>query len=96
MEFISSNRKSFRIIKTLFEWLIIAARAGVQNELHFNLSRNLGRKVADNFTKLSKISFSMEYFTAEFLQLFTEKRQSLAFGWPAGYSKSNPSISGIS
>ena len=34
---------------------------------------------ADNFTKLSKIYFSMECFTAEFLQFFTEKRQTLAF-----------------
>ena len=47
------------------------------------------------FTKLSKIGFSMEYFTANLLQFFTEKRQNLAFGWTAGQSPSNPSIVGI-
>ena len=30
---------------------------------------NLGQRVRDKFTKLSKISFSMECFTADFLQL---------------------------
>ena len=56
---------------------------------------NLGQKVADKLTKLSKIRFSMEYFTADFLPVFTKKRQNLAFDWTAGYSPSNPSISGI-
>ena len=37
----------------------------------------------------------MECFTADFLQFFTKKRQKLAFEWTAGYSPSNPSISGI-
>ena len=46
-------------------------------------------------TKLSEIGFSMECFTADFLQLLIKKRQNLAFGWIAGYSPSNPSISGI-
>ena len=46
--------------------------------------------------KLSKIRFSMEYFTADFLRFFTNKRQNLAFGWMAGYSPPNPSISVIS
>ena len=45
--------------------------------------------------KLSKIGFSMECFTAEFLQFFTKKRQNLTSGWVAGYSSSNPSVSGI-
>ena len=58
-------------------------------------SYNLGQKVGDKFTKLNKIGFSMECFTADFLQFFTEKRQNLAFGWTAGYSPSNPSISRI-
>ena len=56
---------------------------------------NLGKKVGDKFTKLSKIGFSIDCFTAAFLLLFTEKRQNLAFGWTAGYSPSNRSISGI-
>ena len=56
---------------------------------------NLGQKVDDKFTKLSKIGFSMEYFTADFLQLFTKKRQNLALGWTAVHSPSNPRISGI-
>ena len=56
---------------------------------------NLGQKVEDKFTKLSKIGFSTECFTADFLQFFTKKRQNLAFGLTAGYSSSNPEISGI-
>ena len=56
---------------------------------------NLGQKIGDKFTKSSKIGFSMECFTADFLQFFTEKGQNLAFGWMAGYLPSNPSISGI-
>ena len=56
---------------------------------------NLGQGVGDKLTKLSKIGFSMECFTADFLQFFNKKRQNLAFGWMAGYSESNPSISGI-
>ena len=57
---------------------------------------NLGEKVGDKFTKLCKISFSVQCFTADFLLYCTEKRQNLATGWTAGYSPSNPSISGIS
>ena len=34
----------------------------------------------NKFTKLSKIGFSMECFTADFLQFFTKKRQNFAFG----------------
>ena len=56
---------------------------------------NLGQKVGDKLTKLSKMGFSMEWFTADFLQFFTKKYQNLAFGWTTGYSSSNPSISRI-
>ena len=55
----------------------------------------LGQKVTDKLTKLSKIGFSVECFTVDFLLFFTKKRQILAFGWTAAYSPSNPSISGI-
>ena len=41
-------------------------------------SDNLGQKVGDKLTKLSKIGFSMEWFTADFLQFFTKKCQNLA------------------
>ena len=58
-------------------------------------SWNLGQKVGDKFTKLSKIGFSMECFTDDFLQFFNKKRQNLAFGWTAGYLPSKASISGI-
>ena len=44
-------------------------------------SHNLEQKVGDKFTKLSKIGFSMEWFTADFLQFITKQRQNLAFGW---------------
>ena len=60
-----------------------------------DLFYNLGQDVADKFTKLSKIGFSIDCFTADCLRLFTVKRQNLAFGWTTGYSPSNPSISGI-
>ena len=54
---------------------------------------NLGQKVVDIFTKLSKIVFSMECFTTDVWQFFTKKGQNLAFGWLAGYSPPNPSKS---
>ena len=47
-------------------------------------SDNLGQKVGNKFTKLSKIGFSSKSFPVGFLQFFTEKRQNLAFGWTAG------------
>ena len=58
-------------------------------------SENFRQKVGDKLTKLSKIGFSMEWFTADFLQFFTKKSQNLAFGWMTGYSSSNPCISRI-
>ena len=39
---------------------------------------NLRQKVREKLTKLSKIRFSMECFTADFWQIFTKKRQNLA------------------
>ena len=63
--------------------------------IKFQKNYNVGQKVVDKFTKLSKIDFSMEYFTVDFLQFFGKKRQNLALGWTAGSSTSNPSISGI-
>ena len=55
---------------------------------------NLGQKVRAKLTKLSKIGFSMECFTADFLLFFTKNFQNLDFGWTTGYLPSNPSISG--
>ena len=57
---------------------------------------HIGLKVGDKFTKLRRIDFSTECFTADFFQFFTKKRQNFAFGWMAEYSLSNLSISGIS
>ena len=34
---------------------------------------NLGQKVGDKFTKLSKIGFSMESFKADFFSVFYQK-----------------------
>ena len=45
---------------------------------------NLGQNVGDKLTKLSKIGFPMECFTADFLRFFTKKRQNLALGWWLG------------
>ena len=55
---------------------------------------NLGQKIGDKFTKLSKVGFSMEWVIADFLQLFTKMSQILSFAWTAGYSPSNPRVSG--
>ena len=43
-------------------------------------SYNLGQKVVDKFTKLSKTGFSIECFTADILPFFPENRQNLEFG----------------
>ena len=51
---------------------------------------NLGQMAGDKLANLSKTGFSIECLTADFLQFFTEKHQNLA-----GYSTSNPKISGI-
>ena len=56
---------------------------------------NLGQKVGDKFTKLSEIGFSMICFTADFLQIFTKKRQNMVCEWMGEYSPSNTSISEI-
>ena len=48
------------------------------------INHNLGQKVGDKFTKLSKISFFMECFTNDFLRFFTEKTSKFGFqvgGW---------------
>ena len=58
-------------------------------------THNLGQKVGDKFIKLRNIDFSMECFTADFLQFFIKKRQNLTFGWTAEYSPLNSNISGI-
>ena len=52
--------------------------------------------IVGKFTKLSKISFSMQCFTADFCSWFSQhKYQNLTFGWLTGCVLSNPSISGI-
>ena len=53
---------------------------------------NLGQKVGDKSTKLSKIAFSMEFFTTDILQFFNEKRQNWTFGLTARYSPLNLNI----
>ena len=63
----------------------------MENEIH-----NLGEKVGDKFTKLSKLSFSMECFTADFLQFFTKERQNFVFSRTAGDSPSNQAFRGFS
>ena len=45
--------------------------------------------------KVSKICFSMECFTADFLRFFAENCQNLVFGWTTGYSPSNSIILAI-
>ena len=54
---------------------------------------------ARGFRQIQKIKknrfLSMECFTADVLQFFTEKRQDLALRWLAGHLPSTPSILGI-
>ena len=69
--------------------------SGLSYEWNLAFWDNLGQKVGEKLTELSKIGYSMECFTAEFLRFFTKTCQNLAFGWTAGYSLSNPSVSGI-
>ena len=60
---------------------------------------NLEKKAGNKFTKLSKIGFSMERFTANFLQFSSQKSQNLALHARLSlghhYSPSDASISGI-
>ena len=81
-----SNIKSFRKFKI--------KESGPSSGWNFVCSDNLGQKVRDKLTKLSIIGFSMECFTADFLQFFTKKYENLDIGWTAGYSPSNPRIPG--
>ena len=45
--------------------------------------------------KQNRFFYGMLY-SLFFAIFFAEKRQNVAFGWTAGYSPSNPSVSGIS
>ena len=53
-------------------------------------------KNRDKSIKLSKIGFSMECFTADFLKLFTKKRQNLFFGGRLGTCHQTEAFQGIS
>ena len=87
------NFQCFLFFFVVFFLCIITAARIHSNSL--SLSINFEQKVGDKFTNLSKIGFSMERFTDDFLQFFTKKRQKLAFGQAAGYWPSNPSTLGI-
>ena len=52
---------------------------------------NPGQDIVDKLTKLSKMGFSMECFTDDFIFIC----QDLSLGWPAACSSSIPSISDI-
>ena len=49
-----------------------------------SIKYNIGQKVVDKFTKLSKKGFSMECFTADFLQFFFRKTSRFGF-WVADW-----------
>ena len=53
-------------------------------EINFFSSDNRGQKVGGKFIKLRKIGFSMECFTADFLQFFTKKSSNFGF-WMDGW-----------
>ena len=56
----------------------------------------LDQKVADKFTNLSKIDFSIECFTADFWWDITKDVNSKVSFWVVGRVLANPGISGIS
>ena len=94
---LENHQKLKRQKRTKEEKFLIAIKEITSRQtrgLHSLQSYNL-QKVRDKLTKLSKIGLSMECFTTDFLRFFTKKCQNLTFGWTAGYSPSNPSISGI-
>ena len=70
-EWAFSNTKIFRKYKTKV--------SGTSQKGKAVSSGNLGQRVGDKLTKLSKLGFSMECFTADFLQFFTKSCQNLAF-----------------
>ena len=47
-------------------------------------SDNLGQRVGDKFTNLSKTRFSMECFTADFFAIFYQKASKIGF-WVGGW-----------
>ena len=56
---------------------------------------NLLQKIVDKFTNSSKKGFFCRMVYSWFFAIFLHKCQNLPISWPAGYSPSNPSISGI-
>ena len=77
-------------------WIIQMTQEWVRGTSNLLVVNNLGQKLGDKFTKFSKIGFSMECVTADFLQFFTKIPQILTFGWTAGYSPSNQTFQGFS
>ena len=57
---------------------------------------SLGQGVRDKFTKLSKIDFSMDCFTADFLRLFTESVKIWLFGGRLGTRHQIQAFQGLS
>ena len=68
LAFMSTLWQEKGLWKTLGEWRRIQA-----DIWRFVWQYNLGQKVGDELTKLSKIGSSMECFTAYFYNFFTKK-----------------------
>ena len=68
---------------------------GYRASKNINFQTTILDKILDKFSKLSIIGFLWDGFTAAILRFFTEKRQNVAFRWPAGYFPSNPSLSWV-
>ena len=56
---------------------------------------NIGQKVGRQIHEIKQNRFFYGMFYNWFFAIVYQKRQNLALGWTAGYSPSNPSISGI-
>ena len=80
----------------------VVSKPAILSKWKNNGVRLTGIDVLQSWTKncrqiheIKQNRFFMGGFTADFMRLFTEERQNLAFGRTAGYSPSNPSIPGI-
>ena len=79
-----------------FIWKALSNCKNFKNHSKKTASRsNLQPKVVNKFTRLSKIGFYRECFTADFLQFFIKKHENLVFAWTAVYLTSDPGISVI-
>ena len=85
--------KTWGVLFCVFRAEIVLICCELKLFLKFVTSPVTAENILDKLTKLSKICFSRECFTADFSQFF--KCPSFSFTWLAGYLPSIQSISGL-